>query len=87
MTAKKDIVIPEFCKDSPLYALYLLLEAMPPEDDDHEDLRMHRLYTIIDNALTLQVKPEEILEQMGGDNILTGLAETSLGQIPIKVIE
>ena len=82
MSEQQTPVIPELCKDSPLYALYLLLEAMPPEPDDHEDMRMHKLYTLVENALTLQISPEEVLESMGGDNVLTGLAETALGQIP-----
>lgn len=80
-------VIPEFCKDSSLYALYLLLEAMPPEPDDAEDMRMHRLYTIVETSLTLQISPEEVLEQMGIENVLEDLTTSPLGDIPVKNIK
>ncbi|CAL9961404.1 hypothetical protein VPHD292_0066 [Vibrio phage D292] len=83
----KEIVIPEFCKDSPLYSLYLLLEAMPPEPDDKDDLRMHRLYTIVETSLPLQISPEAVLEQMGIENVLEDLTTSPLGDIPIKVVD
>lgn len=85
--SNKEIVIPEFCKDSPLYSLYLLLEAMPPEPDDKDDLRMHRLYTIVETSLSLQISPEAVLEQMGIENVLEDLTNTPLGDIPIKVVD
>ena len=80
------IEIPEYLKDSTLYHLYLLLEAMPPEPDDCEDMRMQSLYAAVDMALILQITPEEVVKNMNQEERLAGLTETSLGVIKRKPV-
>ena len=78
--------IPEYLKESTLYHLYLLLEAMPPEPDDCEDLRMQSLYAAVDTALMLQITPEAVISNMNQEQRLEGLTETSLGPIIRKPV-
>jgi len=80
------VEIPEYLKESTLYHLYLLLEAMPAEPDDCEDLRMQSLYAAVDTALMLQITPEEVVKNMNQEERLRDLTETSLGPIIRKPV-
>ncbi|WAI96179.1 hypothetical protein [Vibrio phage vB_VhaP_PG11] len=73
--------IPDFLKDSKLYALYLILEAMEPEPDDADDPRMAKLYSLVDDALLLQTTPEVVLEGRKAAEAL----ENPVGDIPVAV--
>lgn len=54
--------LPEYLKNSQIYSLYLILEAMEPEPDDADDERMTLIYELVDDAKLLQCSPEEVLE-------------------------
>lgn len=54
--------LPDYLKNSQIYSLYLILEAMEPEPDDADDKRMQLIYSLVEDAELLQCSPEEILE-------------------------
>lgn len=54
--------LPDYLKNSQIYSLYLILEAMEPEPDDADDKRMQLIYELVDDAKLLQCSPEEVLE-------------------------
>ncbi len=70
--------LPDYLKNSKIYSLYLILEAMEPEADDADDKRMQAIYSLVEDAELLQCSPEEVLEGRKA-------AANPVGDIPVAV--